>query len=299
MLGTAEGHDYLKNQLWWLGMTIMVVGEVANFGAYSYAPAILVTPLGALSVLVSSVSASCFLGEQLGRDGIIGCFLCIIGSIVIILHAPAEQNVQSVSEMMRLALQPGFMFYSLSVMAVTLVLARSLAPRYGKTNPLIYISICSLVGSLTVIACKAFGIAVRLTLAGDNQFVNLSAYVFIAITASCIMIQMNYFNKALDVFSTSVVTPIYYVFFTTFTIIASVIFFQGIYDTEVEDVVTIFCGFFTIFIGVFLLNSQKKHVHRPVRHREDFSLTGKTLLHNFDHGTLGLSLFDEGHDDIN
>ena len=30
----------------------MVLGEVANFAAYAYAPAILVTPLGALSVLI-------------------------------------------------------------------------------------------------------------------------------------------------------------------------------------------------------------------------------------------------------
>ena len=30
----------------------VVVGEIANFTAYAFAPAILVTPLGALSVLV-------------------------------------------------------------------------------------------------------------------------------------------------------------------------------------------------------------------------------------------------------
>jgi hypothetical protein len=30
----------------------VVIGEVANFAAYTFAPAILVTPLGALSVLI-------------------------------------------------------------------------------------------------------------------------------------------------------------------------------------------------------------------------------------------------------
>lgn len=33
----------------------MIVGEVANFVAYVYAPAVLVTPLGALSIIVRSV----------------------------------------------------------------------------------------------------------------------------------------------------------------------------------------------------------------------------------------------------
>lgn len=30
----------------------MIVGEAANFAAYAFAPAILVTPLGALSIII-------------------------------------------------------------------------------------------------------------------------------------------------------------------------------------------------------------------------------------------------------
>lgn len=30
----------------------MIVGEIANFAAYAFAPAILVTPLGALSIII-------------------------------------------------------------------------------------------------------------------------------------------------------------------------------------------------------------------------------------------------------
>lgn len=33
----------------------MIVGEAANFAAYAFAPAILVTPLGALSIIVRYV----------------------------------------------------------------------------------------------------------------------------------------------------------------------------------------------------------------------------------------------------
>lgn len=47
----------------------MGVGELANFGAYAFAPASLVTPLGALSVLVSAVLASKFLHETLNSNG--------------------------------------------------------------------------------------------------------------------------------------------------------------------------------------------------------------------------------------
>lgn len=49
----SGGYAYLKEWLWWLGLITMGVGEAANFTAYGFAPAILVTPLGALSVLIA------------------------------------------------------------------------------------------------------------------------------------------------------------------------------------------------------------------------------------------------------
>lgn len=77
------------------------------------------------------------------------------------------------------------------------------APIYGKRNPLIYLGICSTVGSISVMAVKAFGIALKLTFAGHNQFTHPSTYVFMIITAVCILTQMNYFNKALSQFPTN------------------------------------------------------------------------------------------------
>jgi len=52
------GYSYLTEPLWWAGMLTMVVGEVANFAAYAFAPAILVTPLGALSIIVRRAPAA-------------------------------------------------------------------------------------------------------------------------------------------------------------------------------------------------------------------------------------------------
>lgn len=39
---------------------IVIVGEVANFVAYAFAPAVLVTPLGALSIIVRYSLSSSF-----------------------------------------------------------------------------------------------------------------------------------------------------------------------------------------------------------------------------------------------
>lgn len=88
-------------------------------------------------------------------------------------------------------------------MAFTFVMIYKIAPKYGKKNPLIYLSICSLVGSISVMSIKAFGIALKLTFGGVNQFTHPSTYVFMILTAVCIVTQMNYFNKALSQFPSS------------------------------------------------------------------------------------------------
>lgn len=103
----GDGFAYLHNPIWWGGMITMVVGEVCNFSAYAFAPAILVTPLGALSVLIGAVLGSYFLEERLGILGRVGCAICLIGSVVIVLHAPPDREVRDVGELLHFALMPG------------------------------------------------------------------------------------------------------------------------------------------------------------------------------------------------
>jgi hypothetical protein len=106
-------------------------------------------------------------------------------------------------------MQPGFLFYCLLVTVFAVIMIYRVAPKYGKKNPMIYLSICSTVGSVSIMAVKAFGIAVKLTFGGNNQFTHPSTYVFMIIVVVCILTQMNYFNKALSQFSTNM-----YVLFT-------------------------------------------------------------------------------------
>lgn len=88
-------------------INLVVAGEVANFAAYAFAPAILVTPLGALSVLIGAVLGSYFLKEELGTLGKLGCATCLIGSVIIVLHAPPDKEIQTIDEILHYAIQPG------------------------------------------------------------------------------------------------------------------------------------------------------------------------------------------------
>ena len=233
----------------------MVVGEAANFAAYAFAPAILVTPLGALSILVSAVLAHLLLNEKLNVFGIVGCVLCVTGSLAIVLHAPEETPITSVLHVWNLAMQPGFLLYAVAALGATYYLVWHVSPETQTANILVYVAICSIVGSLSVMSCKALGIALKLTLEGSNQLIFPQTYAFLAVVIGAVVTQMNYLNKALDLFNTAIVTPIYYVMFTTLTIAASMIMFKE--EQATAAVLTEMSGFVTIVCGTFLLHATK------------------------------------------
>lgn len=133
--------------------------------------------------LCSAVLAHFLLKERLQKMGVLGCVSCIVGSVVIVIHAPQEKILNSVQEIWNLATQPGitqynllaflfdqylylfispncfcflfeladFLVYVAATISLVLALILHFEPRCGQTNILIYLGICSLMGSLTVL----------------------------------------------------------------------------------------------------------------------------------------------------
>ena len=229
-----QGHEYLQNPIWWAGMITMAIGEIANFAAYTFAPAILVTPLGALSVIIGAVLAAVFLKEELGTLGKMGCAICLMGSVIIVLHAPPDKDIQTVDEILGYATRPGFLFYCFLVTVYSLFVIYKIVPKYGETNPMVYISI-----------------------------------------------------KALDQFDTSIVNPLYYVTFTTFTLLASFILFRGFNTASAINIISLLIGFLIIFSGVYLLNISRKD--NEGRTREIFGIHSSKDMAPLDNGVGGFS----------
>lgn len=92
--------------MWWAGFLLMTIGEATNFIAFVFAPASLVTPLGALSVFVTAILSSRFLGERLNLLGKLGCLLCITGSTMVVIHSPKEQEVRSLDALVPMLQEP-------------------------------------------------------------------------------------------------------------------------------------------------------------------------------------------------
>ena len=190
----GEGYGYLKNAYWWTGMTLMIIGEICNFVAYAFVDAILVTPLGALSVVVTTILSAIFLKERLSFVGKIGCFICIVGSIIILLNAPAQSSAATIQQMQSYVIAPGFLSYTGVVIFGCAFIAFWVAPRYGKKSMLVYLSICSLIGGLSVVATQGLGAAVVAQAGGTPQFNQWFLYVLLVFVVCTLVTEIIYLN---------------------------------------------------------------------------------------------------------
>lgn len=207
----SGGFSYLQQPMWWAGMLTMLFGEASNFAAYALAPAVLVTPLGALSILVSSVLSDRFLGEKLDFSGWLGALLCCTGTVIIVVHAPEEQPINGVKALAQMARTPEFEVYAALAVSIASVLALLASPPSATTAApntlhhskvqqhkqsstlMMLLAVCSLFGSLSVLACKALGIALKLTLFGtENQLVYPETWLCAAAACCFLIIQVNY-----------------------------------------------------------------------------------------------------------
>ncbi|WVO17108.1 hypothetical protein L204_104798 [Cryptococcus depauperatus] len=252
----GEGHAYLKNWLWWLGMVTMIVGEICNFVAYAFTEAILVTPMGALSVVVAAVLSHFLLKEKLTFFGWIGCTLCIMGAVILALNAPEEQSVTTINAFKHLFLSVGFLVWASLLIAGSLIVIFFVAPKWGKKSMLPYISICSLIGGISVSCTQGLGASIVTSVQGNNQVKNWFfwfLFVFVVIT---LLTEINYLNKALELFNTSMVVPVYFCFFSSATLITSFILYQGLKASAVT-LITMVLGFLVTCLGITLLQLSK------------------------------------------
>lgn len=63
--------------------------------------------VGAFHFLLSAILSSFFLNEKLNLHGKIGCLLSILGSTVMVIHAPQEEEVETLNEMSHKLGDPG------------------------------------------------------------------------------------------------------------------------------------------------------------------------------------------------
>ncbi|XP_005410454.1 PREDICTED: magnesium transporter NIPA1 isoform X1 [Chinchilla lanigera] len=198
--------------------------------------------------------------EKLNILGKLGCLLSCAGSVVLIIHSPKSESVTTQAELEEKLTNPVFVGYLCIVLLMLLLLIFWIAPAHGPTNIMVYISICSLLGSFTVPSTKGIGLAAQDILHNNpsSQRALCLCLVLLAVLGCSIIVQFRYINKALECFDSSVFGAIYYVVFTTLVLLASAILFREWSNVGLVDFLGMACGFTTVSVGIVLIQVFKE-----------------------------------------
>ncbi|ELU40918.1 DUF803 domain-containing membrane protein [Rhizoctonia solani AG-1 IA] len=150
------------------------------------------TPLGALSVVICAILSSFFLNEKLTFFGWVGCFLCIVGSVIIALNGPKENTIGQIREFEKLFVSVGFLVYGGVIIAASIVIIFFVAPKYGKKNMIWYILVCSLIGGLSVSCTQGLGASIVTSILRKTDAI-----------LKAIVTEVYYLNVALALFNTA------------------------------------------------------------------------------------------------
>lgn len=252
----GEGVKYLTSALWWTGMVVMIVGEACNLVAYSFAEPLAVTPMGALSVVISAMLSHFVLKETLTLFGWLGCALCVLGAAIIGLNGGDSGSSGDIRAFEKLFVAPGFLAWLGICAVVAIALAVFAMPRWGKKYMLIPICICSTIGGLSVTMTSGVGASIVLSIRGQNQVTYWFFWLLVVLTAVTLVVEILYLNKALEVHETAMVTATYYVLFTSMSLVSTIVLNKGM-NAGVSQIVSLVLAFLVTCIGITVLQMSK------------------------------------------
>ncbi|KAJ4457247.1 putative magnesium transporter NIPA3 [Paratrimastix pyriformis] len=173
MKASQRNVPFTKIWMWWLGLFCMVGGEFGNFYAFAFAPAALISPLGALGVIMNAILSFIFLKERM------------------------------------------------------------------NPHVVVYALICAVVGSFTVMGGKGGSSLIQTTLSVSNQLFHPLPWILLAL--------LHYRSS-----------EVYYVLFTTGSILAGTILYQEFNDLTWYGTISFFLGVAVVFSGIYLTTSTPK-----------------------------------------
>lgn len=255
------GLAFLWNPTWWMGTFLMAAGEVGNFAAFAFAPASLVAPLGAWSVVLSAILAHLFLGESISNGNLIGIALCVAGAFLIGTSGPdvsiVEASLDADAVFKLLTRLPFAIFLFLVLISTISLIYVSHRTMLGRRYIFVYVGVSSLLGAVTVVCAKALSTFLRMTIEGNSQFGNWLPFALGIILGCAILAQLRYLNLAMAQFGNAQVIPVYYVLFTTCAMTSGVIMYREFEELTVRNL-PFFIGICSTMTGVFFVSKSTR-----------------------------------------
>ncbi|KAJ6132479.1 Magnesium transporter NIPA [Penicillium samsonianum] len=287
--GSKDGADgnrksYLKSPYWWVGIVLMVVGEMGNFMAYGFAPASIVSPLGVVALISNCIIAPCLLKEQFRKRDLWGVLVSIAGAVVVVLSAKSSEEQIGPHEIWVNITRWEFELY-LGLTTSLIIGLMWASHQYGSRSILIDVGLVALFGGYTALSTKGVSSLLSGTLWHVITFPITYLLVFVLVSSA--LMQIRYINRALQRFDSTQVIPTQFVLFTLAVIIGSAVLYRDFESITADRATKFVGGCLLTFLGVYFITSGRVRAD----HESSFSSEDEE-------GSIGLLNGERYHDRI-
>ncbi|KAI1307673.1 hypothetical protein EDD11_004454 [Mortierella claussenii] len=251
---SASDTEYLRSKWWWLGMTLMILGECGNFLAYGYAQASIVAPLGTVALVSNVILAPLMLKEPFRRRDLVGIVIAIIGTVVVVINSKENEIKLTPEAVVAALLQTQFIVYFIVCCVLVAVLA-SLSDTIGSEYIFIDLGIVAIFGGYTVLATK--GVSSLVSLSFYKMFTYPIAYLLVFVMVSTAVLQIKFLNKSLQRFDSTQVIPTQFVLFTASAIVGSGVLYNDFNEMDFNKAFNFLTGCCMTFLGVYFITSHR------------------------------------------
>lgn len=257
LAGTKDPRSYFKTKTWWLGLFLMILGEIAVFSSYAFAPLSLIVPLSAVSLIASSIIGIIFIKEKWKPKEFLSCGLAVIGTYLLITFGPNSHEKMTGENIVRHLVSWPFLLY----MLVEILAFCSLLYFYKQKNAnylLIILMLVALLGSTTVITVKALAGMIIVSIQGTLQLGYPIFYIMFVCMVATAIAQASFLSQASQLYDSALIASVNYIMSTSLAISAGAVFYVDFRNEDVLHLCMFFLGCLIAFLGVFLITRNRK-----------------------------------------
>ena len=265
--------SYHRQSLWRIGLSLVVLGSIADFIALIFAAQSIIAPLGSLTLVSNTVLAPLLLRETVTPLDVLATIAIVLGSSLSVACADHRDRLYSSDELFSLFLRPRFLVYALLVCAAVCALYSAIqhvqriqaeAPAvvyrtYRRHHRFCYAALAGIVGAQSVLLAKCVGTLLVATVSGDSVlFFHWQSYAIFLLLTLAVVVQIHYLNEGLRQFTSTYIIPVYQSFWILTSTVSGLVFFteyRGVFD-EAGTGVGFPVGVLITVAGVYVLSQR-------------------------------------------
>ncbi|KRH92509.1 Drug/Metabolite Transporter (DMT) Superfamily, partial [Pseudoloma neurophilia] len=276
-----------------IGLLIYIIGKVSGFLSYIFGNSSLLASLGSVGLIANSVFAPLINSEIFTWKDFMSIVFVLTGNSIILMNSGRSHKTFSLCELLKMYQRKEtiiwFSVILIFIFAMFLVVKlievnsewafeddffsflqndRFYFEETGRilkyTMIFLYVALSGTIASFTTLFAKSFGEMVDQTILGDNQFLYGVTYLFFTNIVIFTALQIYWLNKALRHYDALLVIPLFFVFWTFFSIITAGIYFQDFEYYTWEQLKGFLYGFLLCIAGSGFLMSRVINTNRIV-----------------------------------